>query len=426
MTPRHYGILLWTACFVSWLATSIPVLVHLSMTWYRGRNRVFKQLCPREIKLYYSFFAPTEHPKQNIEAEFETQFSRLYGRRRYIIPLVLLIVISGAGFCALARTVQVWQGVRVWLPWGTSAGEDPRAVLPAVAAAAFLGAFSWVVTDQMQRLRTGDLTQHDVAICVLRFLIAIPFGYALSAFLMPALAVPVAFLVGTFPTGTLMKAGQRLAVQRLGLGEDSGSPQQNELESLQCVSRSNAERFMSEGINTIAQLANADPVDLALRTNQSFDYILDCSAQALVWVHFTDRTKLLAKYALRSANEVWWLVQVLDGPDVDARSHAQTVVDEVAAALEMRPDSLQHTLRVIALAPFTRFVSQLASNRFPSYPDRKSQSDAAAPLRARSSFELPAPCDEVTPSDSPPSAPAPTPAEVRTTARGYEEVSETR
>lgn len=249
-----------------------------------------------------------------------------------------------------------------------------------MAAAAFLGAFSWVVTDQIQRLRTGDLTQHDVAICVLRFLIAIPFGYAFGAVLNESLGVPMAFLLGTFPTGILMKAGQRLAVQRLGLGEDSSAPQRNELEHLQCVSRSNAERFMSEGINTIAQLANADPVDLALRTNQSFDYILDCAAQALVWVHFTDKTKHLAKYAMRSAIEVEWLVRSLDSSDVHRKHRAERTVDETAKLLDLSPDALQHTLRVISEAPFTRFVSQLASSRFPSSPEARTLGcDAEAP-----------------------------------------------
>jgi hypothetical protein len=111
------------------------------------------------------------------------------------------------------------------------------------------------VSQLTARFACERLRFHDVrsAICVVRFLVAIPFGYAFSAFLDVHFGIPIAFLLGTFPSGVLMKAGQRLAVQRLGLGEDSTSPQLNELESLQCVSRSNAERFMSEGINTIAQ-----------------------------------------------------------------------------------------------------------------------------------------------------------------------------
>jgi hypothetical protein len=39
------------------------------------------------------------------------------------------------------------------------------------------------------------------------------------------------------------------------------------------VSRANAERFLQEGVCTIAELANSDPVDLALRTNQPFHLV---------------------------------------------------------------------------------------------------------------------------------------------------------
>src|SRR5689334_9900521 len=115
MTAHHYGILLWTACLVSWSAVWLPALIHLSMNWYRGRNRVFKQLCPREIKLYYAYFAPTEQPKLgDVTSYFESQFARIYGRRRYVIPLVLLVIVSGCGFCATARTLQYWEGATVY------------------------------------------------------------------------------------------------------------------------------------------------------------------------------------------------------------------------------------------------------------------------------------------------------------------------
>lgn len=374
MSERHFGILVWTACAISWSAVWVPALVHLSMTWYRGRNRVFKQLCSEEIRLYYAYFAPTEMPPPGVpvSAYFEKQFARIYGRRRYLIPLGFLIVISGVGFCAMARTIQAWQGSAIWSPFSTAAQGEKVVTLPSIAVAAFLGAFTWVVLDQLQRLRNNDLTQHDVAIAVLRFLVAIPFGYAFSSLATPSFGVPLAFLLGTFPTGVIMKAGQRLIVQKLpAMGEDTTREEGNELESLQCVSRSNAERFMEEGINTISELANADPIDLALRTNQSFDYVIDCSAQALVWVYFTDKARVLMKYSLRSAYEVTELVERLDSKDTNDRKAAESVLRETSQLLDMQPDSLRHTLTLIERAPFTRFLVDLSHKRFPrrSRPD---------------------------------------------------------
>ena len=362
MTQHHYGILIWSACLVSWLLVWLPALVHLSMTWYRGRNRVFKQLRDQEIRLYYRYFAPTEMPKDVPPARhFERYFAHVYGRRRYIIPLALLLVVSGCGFCATAGTILIWQGAGAyWIKPAT--GAATMMVLPGIAVASFLGAFTWVVTDQLKRLRRGDLTQHDVAVCVLRLLVAIPFGYAFSSWATESFAVPLAFLLGTFPTGALSKAGQRIVTRNLQLGEDD-SRLGIELEQLQSVSRSNAERFMEAGVSTIAELANSDPVDLALRTNQSFDYVVDCCAQGLVWVHFTDKTKRLARYSLRSVHEVTWLLERLNGPDGERRTRAQAVVDELACALEMSPAALRHTLDRIAESPFTRLLIEIGSNR---------------------------------------------------------------
>jgi hypothetical protein len=362
MTRNHYGILLWVVCLVSWAAVWLPVLVHLSMTWYRGRNSLFKQLCPEKIRLYYRYFAPTEKLPQSGELahHFEQQFARLYGRRRYAIPLTLLVIVSGCGFCATARSIQVWEQVSVL--WFGSTPSESLVALPRVAVAGFLGAFTWVVTDQLQRLRSGDLTQHDLAICVLRFLVAIPFGYAFSFWVPDSFGVPLAFLLGTFPTGTLLRSGQRLVAQLLHLAEADARPGV-ELESLQSVSRSNAERFMEEGVSTIAELANSDPVDLALRTHQPFDYVTDCAAQALIWIYFTDSTKLLTKYSLRSVYEVSWLLDRLDGSDAERRRRAQTTLEEVARVLDLTPQVLRNTLDRIVGLPFTHFLLELGRQR---------------------------------------------------------------
>lgn len=371
MTKNHYGVLLWVVCVVSWAAVWLPVLVHLSMTWYRGRNSVFKQFCPEKIRLYYRYFAPTEKlpDDDQLSRHFELQFARLYGRRRYVIPLILLIVVSGCGFCATARSIQLWEGASVF--WFERSSDDPLVALPKLAVAGFLGAFTWVVTDQLQRLRSGDLTQHDVAICVLRFLVAIPFGYATSFWATDSFGVPVAFLLGTFPTGTLLKSGQRLLSQKLAIGE-SESKHGLELESLQSVSRANAERFLEEGVATIAELANSDPVDLALRTNQPVDYVTDCAAQALVWIYFTDKAKLLAKYSLRSVYEVSWFLDRLHIPEAPEphgsqqhqeqrrRQRAEAALVELARELALTPEALHNTLERIVAAPFTRFLLELS------------------------------------------------------------------
>jgi hypothetical protein len=218
-------------------------------------------------------------------------------------------------------------------------------------------------------LRNRDLTFHDVYGCVFRFLIALPFGFAFGKWVTDNFGIPLAFVLGTFPTGTLFKIGRRLAVQQFKLGEDAGETS-NELEKLQSVSRSSAERFMDEGINTIAELAWSDPIDLTLRTNKELDYVIDCASQALVWVYFEDKTRELYKLSLRTAHEVTSLVYSLASSNVDKKAQADQTVAEAAKILGIETKALENTLMQIEEDPFVRFL--VAIWHWPVKPMEKS------------------------------------------------------
>ncbi|HET8924378.1 MAG TPA: hypothetical protein VFN26_15435 [Candidatus Acidoferrum sp.] len=311
--------------------------------------------------MYYKLFRRTEleaiggrkpeELNEELKRRFEPSFTRIYGRRRYVLPLILLAFVAAVGLWGTAKTLQSWQG-------GVSGPfKFPPEVVgfSSVAVGAFLGAWTWVVYDQFSRLRNRDLTFHDMYGSVFRFLIALPFGFFLSKWATGEFGAPLAFLLGTFPTGTLFKIGRRLAVQQFKLGEDAGEAS-NELEKLQCVSRSSAERFMDEGINTIAELAWSDPVDLTLRTNKEFDYVIDCASQALVWVYFEDKTRDLYKLSLRTAHEVTSLVYSLQSSNLDQRTQANETLSEAAKTLGMESNALLNTLRQIEEDPFVQFL----------------------------------------------------------------------
>jgi hypothetical protein len=348
MKSEEYARIIWYACSVGWLMVWLPCLLYLSVAWRRGSHGLFPVFRPSEIKSYYEQFLRNENISgvgdDELKRRFEGHFARMYGRRRYILPFLLLTCVAGIGTWATAKTIQAWQLVSL-----------DQFKFPAIAVSAYVGALTWVINDQFSRLRNRDLTFHDVYKCVFRLLIALPFGFSFAAWAAPEFGVPVAFLLGTFPTGTLIKVGRRLAVQQFKLGEDA-TEASNELEKLQCVSRSSAERFMDEGINTIAELAWSDPVDLTLRTNKEFDYVIDCASQALVWVYFEDKTKDLYKLSLRTAHEVTSLIYTLDSSDSDKRTQAKAVLAEASNILGMSTTGLLHTLRQIEEDPFVRFL----------------------------------------------------------------------
>jgi hypothetical protein len=348
MTGQEYFYLIWTVCGIAWGLVWLPCILHLTVAWGKGSHGCFPRFQSEEIKCYYKLFLPAVDigrlAKDELQKDFERRFRRLYGRQRYVLPLVLLIVLSAIGFWGTARTLGVWEGI----------SANKFSFRPMVISA-FLGAFVWVVNDQLGRLRNSDLTFHDVYSAAFRFLLAVPFGFCLQPLANPSIGIAVAFLLGVFPTGTLFTMGRRLAVREMRLGEDS-TQSINELEKLQSVSRSSAERFTDEGINTISELAWCDPVDLTLRTNQEFDYVVDCESQALVWVYFGDKTKELYKVSLRSAHEVTSLIYSLESSDPERRNLAESALHEAATVLSLSPEAVRHTLRQIEEDPFTRFL----------------------------------------------------------------------
>ena len=193
----------------------LPCALYIGGPWRKRRRDLFEVFRAEEIKLYYGLILPSVNidakSPEELQTMFRKRFSRLYGRRWYVPPILLLAFVAGVGAWGTARTLQTWTG--------TGSGADK---FPAMVVSAFLGALIWVVYDQLTRLRDSDLTSHDVYDCVLRFLLAVPFAYALAAFISKkndAIALAVAFLVGTFPTGTLFTLGRRLVAQKLKLGE---------------------------------------------------------------------------------------------------------------------------------------------------------------------------------------------------------------
>lgn len=218
----------------------------------------------------------------------------------------------------------------------------------------------WVLSDQLSRFSSRDFTSGHVSTGVFRLLISVPFGYSLQTFANPDFAIPLAFLIGAFPIQSLFTIARRLSGQKFGLGEEAvGGKLQ--LEYLQDISRTNAERFQDEGVFTIAEPAWVDPIDLSIRSNRDFNYVIDCMSQSLVWIYFAHKLPELARFSIRGAQEVKALVDTLaaDNADPEQRAAAQRCLTGAATVLSMTPEALLHTLVQIKDDPYTRFLSSI-------------------------------------------------------------------
>jgi hypothetical protein len=336
------------ACWIGWAVLLLPAVMYL-YSWRIRRKFLQDLFSPETITLYYRQFFPFSPDSQLSEQErFKRDFDRLYGRRHYVLPLFLLALLSGLGMWVTARSVGAWLGLITTIkPFSH------------VVISAFLGAYAWVLYDQFGRFRTGDLTVHDLYNGVYRFLIAIPLGLSLATLSNVQAAAGVAFLLSAFPTATLFKISRRLASKTLGLGEAEEAGQL-ELEKLQCVSRTNAERYLEEGVSSIAELAWANPIDLAIRTNREFNFVVDSISQALLWVYLEDKVKKLYPLSLRGAQEVRTFLDDLDDSTNPAKQQlALQSLKKAASLMELDEEAFKYTLLVVKEDPYAEFLSAI-------------------------------------------------------------------
>ena len=325
----------------------------LKAGWDERRQRIFTYFKPAALQRYFNLFFPSvdiSHDNDVALADrFKKHYGCYYGRRHYVAPLLLLSAVAGFGLWGVSETLKNWQAL---------AGK--HFALPAVVISSFLGAFTWVASDQLARFRRRDFNSSDVYTGTFRFLIAVPFGYSLSAFANKDFGVALGFLIGVFPTDTLFKIGRRLVSENLHLGENPASGA-SELEMLQNVGKTNAERFYDEGVTTISELAWGDPVDLAVRTNFDFNYVVDCVSQALLAVYFGQEIQKLGPFSIRGAQEAATLLWLIDDPTVAAAKKvpATQALADAAKALNLDPNTLHHTLTFVTDDPYTRFLLQI-------------------------------------------------------------------
>src|SRR5579863_4526093 len=164
MSPRFYAGLINAACIVAWLMVIAPAIIFLRRAWASRRDSLFDLMTDGTLELYYNRF----YPSRKIDAKervriFRRDFGRAYGRRKYAIPLLLLAFLSGWGLWGAAGTIKVW--VNVASPGATYAIDE-------IAVGALLGGLTWVISDQLGRVRIRDFTSHDVYNGVFRLLIA--------------------------------------------------------------------------------------------------------------------------------------------------------------------------------------------------------------------------------------------------------------
>lgn len=348
---------------ISPLGFVIPLLIDILLTtlliqplcnfftygWKRKQEEVNNSLSVEAKRTYLSVFwnrnelAKSTSPenKDKINQEFDELYERWYGQKRFIGP-TLLVLIAGAleNFYLANGLVDL-----------TVRGEELGG-----ATAAIAGAYTFVAWDFFGRVQQRNLATADILRNALRMVVAVPLGYAFASLAPNKALVPfIAFAVGAFPLSTIGTILRRLANDKLGLGLGVDTAP-DQVSTLSGVDRSIADRIGDADITTIPQLAWCDPIQLSMRSNLAFDYVVDIVSQALAWVYLTDKLPALRAFGLRGAYEIRVLANDLASQDENTQAKARSVLPVAAAAAKTPLEGFVYALEQIAEDPATYFL----------------------------------------------------------------------
>jgi hypothetical protein len=322
-----------------------PLLHHLSFGLFERRREILGYFSDKSICLYFEQFYSAEAPylSKNPRAALRAIYNDRFGARTFALPGIVYIASLALSVFILISSVldSSWPGIKI----------ETRGLY------ALAGAYLWVALDLISRYRQRDVVPSALYWYSFRFIVAIPMAYALSTFFSDAAAPPAAFLLGAFPTSTLMLLVRRQATQRFGLG-DNATETKSELEAI--MNTTLAEKFSEVGISTLLQLAYEDPIQLAMRTNLSINYITDIISQALAMIYGLDLAitrPLSIRGALEAADTYNDLFS--EGSSESEKKMAQSVVQELAKAKGVPDEIIEKVLHDIAKDPYTVFLSEV-------------------------------------------------------------------
>lgn len=355
LTPA--GVFEWAFPLIFTIILIAPLLRYIHVGWSIKRDDIMTSLDATARKDYLvKFFKVSERIDEGeASAQFETMYETRYGRHFFAFPAALLVITTSA------ETYLVSQGALAAM--GVIA--KPAATLSTIAVSAIAGAYMWVVSDFISRSRRLDFSPSDVHWSTLRLSIAVALGYSFASLVKDDVGPFIAFALGAFPLDALTTALRRLANKKLDLdlGPSRGLDQLNKLQGIDAII---VDRLAQQDLTTIPQLAYCDPIQVTMRSNLSFNFVIDIVSQSLAWIYLDgDQLDKLRSHGLRGAYEIRDLVLALshapDGPPEGDRTagDAAGALAAAAAALGLGPDVLKYTFEQIAYDPYTQFLHKV-------------------------------------------------------------------
>jgi hypothetical protein len=238
-----------------------------------------------------------------------------YPARAYVVPVAAATLVTVFGLASLlfaAELVELDPRRRNVILSALFVEVDPepnewqRWQSMVVLTMAFLGAYIWSCHNIVRRLIAGDLAPIEYFNTSLRMILA-PLLSLMVSFLLQASGSPtfllqslpvIAFMTGMLPGAAVLWLEERFG-QLLKFSE-RGAPDLP-LAMIEGLNRHHAVRLGEVGIDNAQNLAEADLVELILKTPFNPNQLIDWIAQARLYVYVKDHLERLRRCGIRSA-----------------------------------------------------------------------------------------------------------------------------
>jgi hypothetical protein len=235
-------------------------------------------------------------------------YNRRFGWRSYFVPLVLL-----AAVLYIEASI-VWSYASYWLD--RTAAETKSLELAQETAALFTqlpdkvivaalsGAYLSVGLNLFSRIASLSLLPSDLNYYSLRMTVAPAMGFALSAVAGSVNAIVlVSFAITLLPISDILTWLRSLAAKSLNI-TDSPQDGTDKLINLPGVDSDLAARLQEQGITTIRQFADTDPVQLSMRSGLDFAFVVSLVDEALAWPYFGKRLVALSAFGWSGVSDI--------------------------------------------------------------------------------------------------------------------------
>jgi hypothetical protein len=236
-----------------------------------------------------------------------------YPWRSYIVPVTSATLVTVFGLISLLFAAELVEDtgrrsviLSALFEAAQEPSEDLRWQSMVVLTMAFLGAYIWSCHSIVRRLVAGDLAPIEYFNTSLRLILA-PLLSLMVAFLFQASGMPtalqqslpvIAFMTGMLPGAVLLYLEEKVA-QLLKFSE-RGAPDLP-LGMIEGLNRFHAVRLGEVGIDNAQNLAEANIVELILKTPFNANQLIDWIAQARLYVYAKDDLAQLRRFGVRSA-----------------------------------------------------------------------------------------------------------------------------